>query len=120
MLTPVLLKNALGYDPLRLPYCGLIWDRLAGGGPSQGQRSPPPAPLDPSDDAGIEEAVLTFFGLPGSDLIQVGVNVPVFLCHSSKKEPSESVRAAGRFSPAAPACPTFVYKIEQRDHFVFR
>ena len=40
-----------------------------------------------------------------SDLIQVGVNVPVFLCHSSKKEPSESVRAAGRFSPAAPACP---------------
>ena len=65
MLTPVLLKNALGYDPLRLPYCGLIWDRLAGGGPSQGQRSPPPAPLDPSDDAGIEEAVLTFFGLPG-------------------------------------------------------
>ena len=59
------MKNPLGYDPLRLPYCGLIWDRLAGGGPSQGQRSPPPAPLDPSDDAGIEEAVLTFFGLPG-------------------------------------------------------
>ena len=55
-----------------------------------------------------------------SGLIQVGVNVPVFLCHSSKKEPSESVRAAGRFSPAVPACPTFVYKLEQRDHFVFR
>ena len=66
-----------------------------------------------------ERKVLTQI-LCNSDLIQVGVNVPVFLCHSSKKEPSESVRAAGRFSPAAPACPTFVYTFEQRDHFVFR
>ena len=59
------MKNPLGYEPLRLPYCGLIWDRLAGGGPSQGQRSPPPALLDPSDDAGIEKVVRTFLGLPG-------------------------------------------------------
>ena len=58
--------------------------------------------------------------LEDSDLIQVGVNVPVFPCPSSKKESSESGRAKGRFSPAAPACPTFVYKFEQRDHFVFR
>jgi hypothetical protein len=60
-----MLKNPLGYEPLRLPYCGLIWDLLAGGGPSQGQRSPPPAPLDPSDAVGIENAARTFLGLPG-------------------------------------------------------
>ena len=53
-------------------------------------------------------------GVGGRDLIQVGVNVPVFLCHSSKIELLESVWAAGRFSP------TFVYKFEQRDHFVFQ
>ena len=54
------------------------------------------------------------------DLIQVGVNVPVFLWHSSKKEPSESVWAAGRFSPSVPAGTYIVYKFEQRDSFVFR
>ena len=81
---------------------------------------PSPLPrLQPRRNRGAAESA-TSPASHVSDLIQVGVNVPVFLCHSSKKEPSESVRAAGRFSPAAPACPTFVYKIEQRDHFVFR
>ena len=49
-----------------------------------------------------------------SDLSQVGVNVPVFLCHSSKKEPSESGRAAGRAPAAMPVpctnCTGFVFR----------
>ena len=49
-----------------------------------------------------------------SDLIQVGVNVPVFLCDSSKKEPSESGRAAGRAPAAMPVpctnCTGFVFR----------
>ena len=53
-------------------------------------------------------------GRENSDLIQVGVNVPVFLCDSSKKEPSESGRAAGRAPAAMPVpctnCTGFVFR----------